>query len=426
MYYRQVYSLFRSVYHSPVKPPLLTAHLKRNSYNSLNANAHDKSHEKENSRSFDQGIFFDMVAMNAAIKDLNQLAGEGKMKIVAENGVHKFKPSDSISVTFFYNGIWLNNGPLRPYSLKECQSFCQDILDGYFPAEFKDQYPDGVIFHATDKSQYFYSPMSIKGQSPRNFQPFLGNGNSLISNPDNMSDNSATSAMIAQSTNKTPRMNGQCGGIPTPLQGANASASSVPHGSSFLPPGIMVTHEAPVPTSTVQQYLNVLPKQTIVGGKVVEIRSGIANMLGESKSKFSHSPDIQDGKVINISNQSTGNGNALIMVNTPTLELLQKYQSGAESKSRPGSARPKTPRDIATLRVKLDNCSNVYLIKMRFNDTIGMLRAVINEERIKMNKTGNYELKTTFPARTHTDDSKSLKDSGLTPNANIIVQAVLI
>ena len=38
------------------------------------------------------------------------------------------------------------NGPFRPFTEPTTQQCIQDIMDGYFPTELQDRYPDGVPF----------------------------------------------------------------------------------------------------------------------------------------------------------------------------------------------------------------------------------------------------------------------------------------
>jgi hypothetical protein len=120
------------------------------------------------------------------VKVLNKIAGEGKAlvrrcalcslaaaeevadrvcfppcavraQIVETGGVHRLKIPDGIPFTVFKNGFMLRRGPFRPYSDAPNQAFVADILDGYFPLEFKEEFPDGVIFDLRDRSNDVYS-----------------------------------------------------------------------------------------------------------------------------------------------------------------------------------------------------------------------------------------------------------------------------
>ena len=42
-----------------------------------------------------------------------------------------------------------------PYSQKSVTAFLRDVLDGYYPLQYKESHPDGVIFDVTDKRQEF-------------------------------------------------------------------------------------------------------------------------------------------------------------------------------------------------------------------------------------------------------------------------------
>lgn len=53
---------------------------------------------------------------------------------------------------FYKNGMSVNEGPLRSYNDPSAISFIRDILDGYFPSELQQKYPDGVPFMVNAKS----------------------------------------------------------------------------------------------------------------------------------------------------------------------------------------------------------------------------------------------------------------------------------
>ena len=66
------------------------------------------------------------------------------MQIVEAGGVHRLKIPDGIPFTVFKNGFMLRRGPFRSYDDAANHTFVADILDGFFPLEFKEGYPDGV------------------------------------------------------------------------------------------------------------------------------------------------------------------------------------------------------------------------------------------------------------------------------------------
>eukprot|EP00466_Bigelowiella_natans_P015189 jgi/Bigna1/66981/fgenesh1_pg.2_\ len=102
------------------------------------------------------GVYFKMSKMTDAVKDLNSLANEGEMDIRREGGMARFTGRTEVLLVFYKDGMFFRNGPLRPYSLKQTQVFIDDMLQGYFPSELKDQFPEGVIFKLHDKSSEDY------------------------------------------------------------------------------------------------------------------------------------------------------------------------------------------------------------------------------------------------------------------------------
>jgi hypothetical protein len=59
----------------------------------------------------------------------------------------------------------------RPYSEIANQAFINDIMDGYFPSEFKTSCPDGVILEIRDRSSEEYGSES--------YQAFVGKGRTV-------------------------------------------------------------------------------------------------------------------------------------------------------------------------------------------------------------------------------------------------------
>ena len=69
---------------------------------------------------------------------------EGKTGIIKER--------DTVHVCVYADGICINSGLFRPYGWPLCDAFLTDLLEGYFPYEFRDRYPDGFPIEIHDKS----------------------------------------------------------------------------------------------------------------------------------------------------------------------------------------------------------------------------------------------------------------------------------
>ena len=85
----------------------------------------------------------DMGLFEQKIRDLNAMAEQG-VEFKHENGITKVKPHKPIHIKLLDDGFQLDDGDLRLYTLPMSGDFFQDIMDGFFPLEFKEKYPEGV------------------------------------------------------------------------------------------------------------------------------------------------------------------------------------------------------------------------------------------------------------------------------------------
>ena len=63
---------------------------------------------------------------------------------------------ENIKLVFYRNGLMIKRGPFRSIDSKPYRVFVTDIMDGYFPSEYREEYPDGVIFDLLDKHSVDY------------------------------------------------------------------------------------------------------------------------------------------------------------------------------------------------------------------------------------------------------------------------------
>ncbi|XP_076390087.1 uncharacterized protein LOC100878322 isoform X2 [Megachile rotundata] len=120
---------------------------------------------------------YDQVIAN--IDQLNLAAGKGEVHVQHNergNGA-TFKTPSCMSLKFYKNGMIVQEGPLRPYNEPTTISFIRDILDGYFPSELQEAYPNGVPFKVEDhRTQMFLSNVDFPGQGYRlGKQPLIDN-----------------------------------------------------------------------------------------------------------------------------------------------------------------------------------------------------------------------------------------------------------
>ncbi|MGH0181324.1 UNVERIFIED_CONTAM: hypothetical protein FKN15_006224 [Acipenser sinensis] len=244
---------------------------------------------------------FNLVQKN--IRDLNMLAGEGEAHVKHTVGGARLERHAPIPLTLFQNGILMFNGPFRSYEEPTTQQCMQDIMDGYFPTELQNRFPDGVPFQLSDKRNVVFRERQRWGEFP-------GAGQAVGSR----------------------------------TRPAFDPASQPVQETSHLP-----GHRL-----SVGQFLNKLPKTVIKEGKVIDIRGAIEQNLQGSSS--SQSPSV-------------------ILIETPSLVAL-KERLEVDEKSRPATAK-----DVSTLRVKSEDGEQTFILKMHFSETIGQLRAYLNQHR---------------------------------------------
>ncbi|XP_067399437.1 UBX domain-containing protein 11 isoform X2 [Emydura macquarii macquarii] len=277
-------------------------------------------------------IDFDLILEN--LKDLNVLAGEGVSQIEHTAGGARLRQPESVSLTFYQNGIVMFNGPFRSYEEPSTQQCLQDIMDGYFPSELQKRYPDGIPFQVTDRRDVFFR----ERQLPENF----------------------------------------------PGQG-----QVVGHSRSSK---VKETSEIPGPKLSLEQFLNKLPKSLIREGQVLDIRGPIKEILQGSDGTRS---------------------NEVILVGTPSLAAMKERLKADEQD------QPPVP-DISTLRIKSENGEQTYIVKMLFTETIGDLRRHLAQSR--GGESQPYEIISTFPQRVYADNSMTLQECGLIPNASLLLR----
>uniref|UniRef100_F7AR48 UBX domain-containing protein 11 n=1 Tax=Ciona intestinalis TaxID=7719 RepID=F7AR48_CIOIN len=150
--------------------------------------------------------------------------------------------------------------------------------------------------------------------------------------------------------------------------------------------------ELPGLRMSVEQFLDKVPKSVIRGGKVVDIRSSLKESLTDSTR----------GKV------------TTEIVETEAVKNMQHRME------IPQQERPVSARDVTTIRVKSEDGSKIFILKLKFSDTIQDLRNYIKKQRPRHREP--YDILSTFPNQKHSDLKKTMQDSGLVPNATLFLK----
>ena len=195
------------------------------------------------------GFELNMQKIIAHAKELNGITGQ---KRLAKHGpIRQFENLPEVCITFYNDGLLVRNGPARAYAMKESRLLVRDLIDGYFPFEFKADFPDGVKLVIIDKLKE--SCVQVRKSS------FEGVGYSLDSG-----------LIIPPSIQKDPDTSADLAGI---------RALRARHG------GVAPQH--------LQSFLQKLPQSVIVGGEVVNVRTGITDVSQKPAiSSIFTEPDI--------------------------------------------------------------------------------------------------------------------------------------
>ncbi|XP_059142234.1 UBX domain-containing protein 11-like isoform X2 [Physella acuta] len=152
---------------------------------------------------------------------------------------------------------------------------------------------------------------------------------------------------------------------------------------------VITTSRLPNKPLTQAQFLHKIPKSVVRDGKIIDIRDSIQKTLLGNDDSYTK-PTV-----------------------TPVISVSKSISDTAQNADRSKSAT-KLQGDITTLRVKAENGSDTYIVKMLFTETVGDLRKHLDSLR---RPKVPYDIVTTFPFKIHKNNTLSLEDSGLTPTA---------
>ncbi len=104
---------------------------------------------------------------------------------------------------------------------------------------------------------------------------------------------------------------------------------------------------------TMEQFLNKLPQNIVKEGRVIPIRDAVGDT-------FEGGPKTT---------------NQVTLVETASVRQLKERLAIDENE------RPISARDLTTLRIKSEKGDHTYILKMKFKDSIGDVRAYLNRQR---------------------------------------------
>ncbi|TPX41524.1 hypothetical protein SeMB42_g05541 [Synchytrium endobioticum] len=143
---------------------------------------------------------YEIDRIRSRIAELNIVAGEGVAYVHSSGrSAASLKTLAPLPLSIYRNGLALRSGPFRPFTDKSTKMFMRDLLDGYFPFELKDQFPDGVPFDLRDYHTTFFD------DTPK-YVPFSGTGHVVgYSNDDWLSGASRPTSAVGGKQQKQPQ-----------------------------------------------------------------------------------------------------------------------------------------------------------------------------------------------------------------------------
>ncbi|XP_039974405.1 UBX domain-containing protein 11 [Xiphias gladius] len=276
---------------------------------------------------------FDLVLRR--IKELNILAGEGESFVQLTATGAQLAQADPIQLRLYSNGIVMFDGPFRSYREHSTQQCMQDLMEGYFPSELQERFPDGVPFEVHDRRDEEFVFRLNK---------FPGDGRAV------------------------------CG---EKYESSNVASAQIP-GKKL----------------TTDQFLNRLPRLVVKAGRVIDIRESLRTTLQGSFDAQSSDP--------------------LIPIDTAAVQAMK------EKRQTFSSDRPSSAYDVVTLKVKSEDGSHTYILKMSFSETIGHLRQYLDKHR--GGGLPGYDIISAYPQCCYDEDGRTLQSCGLMTNATLLLR----
>ncbi|KAM8826855.1 UBX domain-containing protein 11 [Synchiropus picturatus] len=120
----------------------------------------------------DFSMDFDLVLER--VKELNVLAGEEQTFIQRTSTGAQLGRVDPVPLRLYSNGIIMCDGPFRSFQEPSAQWCMLDIMEGYFPSELQEQFPDGVPFEVYDHRDEEFNLDPLWLRFPGDGQTILG------------------------------------------------------------------------------------------------------------------------------------------------------------------------------------------------------------------------------------------------------------
>ena len=328
------------------------------------------------------GFAMDPAVIAGNVKQLNFIAGEGEKEIaVGADGLRRFKEKALVAYVFYKNGIFARGGPLRAYTLQESRVLVKDLMDGYFPWELKDEYPEGVPLRVEFRLQEAWGKTAAGEDDVPLFRAFAGAGQAL-------------------------------GGGPV---GANADEGAaggrVDEGACEAAARQREVYQPKAGRGLGETLFRRLPEKVVrANGEVISVRNEIRNLV---RGGAECSSSASNNKVV-VEHVAVPDGAA----------AMPAPGAGSEA-AVVGGGGGGGGGEQSRLRIKTPDGDRVLELSLPYDATIEALRrAILAHLSAAGQAVGRFTLRTSFPARQFDRDSETLREAGLVPNASLFMSLV--
>ncbi|XP_061103013.1 UBX domain-containing protein 11 [Conger conger] len=306
---------------------------------------------------------FDLVVR--CVQELNVVAGEGVSHVQLTPGGARLAQRPSIPLTLYSNGIVLFHGPFRPYHDPSTQQCMLDLMDGYFPSELQEQFPDGVPFQVTDRREEEFKERPVGAEFP-------GEGKAVGG-----AESNGHAPRRAVHDGHAPRRAVHDGHAPRRAVHDGHAPRRAVHDGHAPRRAVHDTHQSTGGKLSMEQFLNKLPQTVIKAGRVIDIRASLK-------------ADMQNPTCTQT------------IIETPALQ------------------NPRSPGDdVIVLKVRVEDGQS-FILRMLPSETVGQLRNYLDTHRGP--GTEAYDIISTFPSCRYDNRSQTLRACGLTSNTTLLLR----
>jgi hypothetical protein len=374
------------------------------------------------------------AAFAKKIKELNEIIYSEPAMIKKEKFNEKqarlMQPSeyyDSVPVTLYRDGILVKRGPFRENGSPGYDSFVRDIMEGYFPTDFRQEYPDGVILELKDRHHDLYGSKSSSSAAEG---LALKGGSNILGNSVSMSKDALLSRLPVSSVSAAGEVNdvrASIGKMLDPASGVDTKGEPVRREDRE------VARQARL--ARLGSHHDSQPKENVPHTNAA--RTGTdAGVRGSSSGSHNDSSDRERNDPppsYHLSNLMSSPGYRGSNKNGSSSDISSRKEKSTEDAKTVGSGII----NVDTPAVASGDVSNTALVKVKWLDGTTLSVRLFNDELVgdlkehvkrhfynnSADSCPSFEVRAAYPPRA-LQGRLTLQEAGLVPNGIVHAMAV--